>query len=251
MKPLIRSLLAGLSGFIVSLSIAGRACGEAAVLQSVPLPYTLHDERGNQWDVQPDGSIGPGGADVFDAGGRLYLDQNTQYASNAQQATFDPRRGEIILPTVPLGGLSITRRITVNAKGGWCRWVELIENHDVRPRHASLRVNFDLGGSNQGQHPINDVKHNNQAIGAAFFDGNRGISFLFAGRGNEVVPTLTAQPGTDQVDEAYEFEVPGRQTVAIVHIAAIRATSMSRRPSWNRRERIRSSRIYPMRSAVG
>ncbi len=233
MKPVMRLILAFVAAAIAGVGLvpssfdAAQAFGRdvaAESLQSVQLPYVIDDPSGMQWNVQADGSLGPGNMDVFDAGGRLYLDQNAQYASSVTEAQLDPRRGELILPQVPLGGLMVSRRVVVNLKEGWCRWINLIENQEVTARRTSVRINFDLGAANQGQQPINDRKQNGPPIGATFFDGNRGIAFLFAGRGGAIRPTLTAPNGSDQIDLVYDVQIPGRQTVAIVQFVAIRPT---------------------------
>lgn len=233
MKPLMRLILAGALATVLgpdffspSLNLA-RADGRDVVaesLQSVQLPYVFDDPSGMQWNVQPDGSLGPGNTDVFDAGGRLYLDQNAQYIAATPQAQFDPRHGELALPPVPVAGLMVSRKVAVNLKEGWCRWINLIENQDVTARRVSVRINFDLGSSNQGEQAINDQKENGPPLGATFFDGNRGIAFLFAGRGGAIRPTLTAQAGSDQIDLVYDVQIPGRQTIAIVQFVAVRPT---------------------------
>src|SRR5690242_17253006 len=70
--------------------------------QQVPLPYSFHDSAGMQWDIQPDGTIGPGNADIFDAGARLMVGPNIQYAPPTPQAQFDAANNEIILPPQPI-----------------------------------------------------------------------------------------------------------------------------------------------------
>lgn len=206
-----------------SVSALGREVA-AESLQPVQLPYVLDDPSGMQWNVQADGSLGPGNTDVFDAGGRLYLDQSTQYISAATQAQFDPRHSELTLPRVAVAGLMVSRRVAVNFKEGWCRWINLLENREVTTRRASVRINFDLGAANQGQQPINDLKANEPPVGASFFDGNRSIAFLFAGHGGAIRPTLTAPNGGDQIDLVYNVQIPGRQTIALVQFVAIRPT---------------------------
>lgn len=193
--------------------------------QTVPLPYTFRDDTGMQWDVQADGSIGPGGADVFDSGGRLFLDQGAQYAATVQQAKFDAHRNELALAPAQIAGLTVNRHVTVNVHNGWCRWVDVFENRGATPHRVTVRLNFDLGAANQGMRTISGAKRDDRPIGAAIFDGNRGIAFLFAGRtAAGTRPTLTTQNGSDQIDIASEIDVPARQSVALVHLVAVRNT---------------------------
>src|SRR5690242_11989340 len=72
--------------------------------QQVPLPYSFHDTAGMQWDIQPDGTIGPGNADVFDSGAKLMVGPNIQYTPPTPQAQLDAANNEIILPVQSMAG---------------------------------------------------------------------------------------------------------------------------------------------------
>lgn len=219
----MRVVLAGCALLIASGLIGRTEAHDAPPARQVQLPYTFQDEQGNQWIVQQNGSIGPGNNDVFDAGGTLFVNGSEAYNSPAATAGFDPARNEIVLPVVPLAGLHVSRRITLDGRGPWCRWIELFENRGLTPVHTRVRVNFDLGGSVQAAQTVTDEK-SRQTLGLAVFDGNRGLAMLAAGRGAKFMPTITWQQNSDQVDMAYDLDVPARQTVAILHIQSIRAS---------------------------
>ncbi|MDB5290250.1 MAG: hypothetical protein JWL69_1491 [Phycisphaerales bacterium] len=224
-----RALLGGLvvwtgAGFLSSDPIASaREAAVQPVTQAVQIPYNFRDNFGTQWDVQADGCIGPGEADVYDAGGRLFVGPNQQYSPNAQQAQLDGNANEVTLPAMPLAGLNVSRRIAVNAKEGWCRWVEVLENPSGAAIKTTVHVNFDLGGQVQSSQAFSDDK-TRQQVGLAVFDGNRGIAMLGAGRGAKVTPNFAPQQGNDQVDVTWEVEVPAHKIAAIVHIQAVRPT---------------------------
>src|SRR5258705_9242760 len=81
-----------------------------AQMQSVQLPYVFHDDMGSNWDVQYDGSIGDGGNDLYDGGGRLFINNSAQYQSPNQQATFDAAHNELTFPPAAMGGVNVSRR---------------------------------------------------------------------------------------------------------------------------------------------
>ncbi|MDB5333722.1 MAG: hypothetical protein JWP03_4873 [Phycisphaerales bacterium] len=225
-----RALLGGLSVWTgvalpggIQSAFAREAVIHAANGQSVQIPYTFRDNLGTQWDVQADGCIGPGDADIYDAGGRLFVGANQQYSPNAQQAQLDATANEIVLPSMPLAGLNVSRRVAVNAKEGWCRWIEVLENPTGAAIKTTVHVNFDLGGNVQNSQGFSDEK-TRQQIGLAVFDGNRGIAMLGAGRGAKVTPTFAPQQGNDQVDVTWEVEVPAHKIAAVVHVQAVRPT---------------------------
>jgi hypothetical protein len=189
--------------------------------QQVALPYSLRDNLGMNWEVQTDGCIGAGGNGVFDAGGRLFVGENGQYNPNAQTAQFDPAHNELIFPSQPLSALNVSRRICVDAKGGWCRWIEILENSNATPVRTQVHVNFDLGAPVQSSQPLLDEK-THKAASLAVFDGSRGIAMLGAGRGSPVPLTIVPQQGNDQVDMTWDVEVPAHKTIGIMHLQAIR-----------------------------
>src|SRR6266478_3779995 len=82
----------------------------ARALAPTPLPYSFHDNQGMQWDIMPDGTIGPGNADVFDSGARLIVGGSFQYSGATPQCQFDAARNEIVLPSQTLAELSVSRR---------------------------------------------------------------------------------------------------------------------------------------------
>lgn len=191
--------------------------------QQVQLPYTFHDNLGTQWDVQPDGCIGPATADIFDAGGRLYVGGNGQYSPNAPTAQLDPIHNELIFPSQMLDGLNVSRRICVDARGGWCRWIEVLENPGTAAVKTLVHVNFDLGGNVQASQVVIDER-THKPMSLAVFDGNRGIAMAEAGHGSPVSPNIVPQQGNDQVDVTWEVVVPAHKTVGILHLQAIRPT---------------------------
>lgn len=190
--------------------------------QPVQLPYVMRDNLGMQWDVQMDGSIGDGGNDFYDGGGRLTIN-NTVYQSPQPQAMFDAAAGELTMPPQPISGLTVTRKVAVNAIQSWCRWTEILENPTGQPVHVQLHLHWDLGGTVQTFTPVEDEKKKMQ-LGVAIFDGQRGVMMMCAGRGGKITSRYQMQQNSDQIEQFYEVDVPAKQTVAIVHLQAMRAS---------------------------
>src|SRR5215218_7794858 len=78
----------------------------AEQLQPVQLPHVFRDSIGSNWDVQFDGSIGDGGNDLYDGGGRLMINNMGQYQSPNQQAMLDQARGELVFPPMMIGAVN-------------------------------------------------------------------------------------------------------------------------------------------------
>ena len=173
----------------------------------------------------PDGTIGPGNADVFDSGARLIIGGSFQYNGAAQQCQFDAGRNEIILPSQTLAELSVSRRISIDEKTGWLRYAEVLENPTARAIKVPVHVAFQTGQPIESSQPIGDPKQPGKSIGLAISDMQRGIAFLTGGRGAKISATATAQAGMNIIDIAYEtVEVPAHQTVVIIHAEAVRGS---------------------------
>jgi hypothetical protein len=202
----------------------GAAAAAVANAQSVPLPYALRDSTGLIWSVNPDGSVSDGAGELFNAGGQLWMGQNVQYAPPIQQASFDVDHNELMFPPQPLGGLNVSRRVAVDARGAWCRWVEVLENTSPNRVKAQLRVVFALSLPVQGVEQVADERRGGAPLGVAVFDGQHGIAMVGAARGSRLSPQFVAQQNTEAVEFTYEVEVPARRTVAVAHVHARRAT---------------------------
>jgi hypothetical protein len=189
--------------------------------EMVSLPIVLPDEQGVRWDVQNDGSIADGGNDLYDGGGHLYLDNTFQFTSGAA-AQFNRERNEVVLGPISYRELNISRRVAVNAKGGFCRWAEVFENTSPQKTSVQLRVHFDMGGSIQFIQPYADEKRGKQTIGMAIGDQRHSVGVVAAGHGSRVVPRFEPQQGGDQFNMYYELEIPPRQTAVIVHVQVYR-----------------------------
>lgn len=209
----------------LSLPAAARkvvALPAAAAGGAVPLPYVIRDNFGVSWDVQPDGTIGDGGDDLYDGAARLAVNDNG-FAPQAS-AIFDPALNEVVFAPQQVGNVVVSRRVAVNAQAGWCRFTEIVQNPATVPVRAQLRLNFDLGGGVQTATPVSDPRKNTP-IGIAIFDGRRSVAMLGGGHGGKVQCAYMSQPNTDQCDLVYTMDVPPRQSVAVVHFQAMRGSN--------------------------
>src|SRR5881394_2945462 len=164
--------------------------------EMVSLPIVLPDDQGVRWDVQQDGSIADGGNDLYDGGGHLYLDNNSQWMTQGP-ATFSRERNEAILGPTSWRELNVTRRIAVNPKLGFCRWAEVFENPTPQKIAISFRVHFDMGGSINFVQPFADEKRKSQIIGMAIGDLRHCVGVIGAGRGSRIIPRFEPQQGGD------------------------------------------------------
>jgi hypothetical protein len=222
---------------LILVALCSLAGGPAASAQqqhgAVPLPYVFSDGTGAQWDVQYDGSIGDGGNDLYDGGGRLFVNNNAQYQSPNPQATLDAARHELALPPMPLGNVNISRRIAHLPALGAVRFTEVIENPTGSTARVQLRCYFNMGQAVQAAVPLVDErKAKRPAVGYAIGDMNNAVAMVGAGRGAKVLPRFQYQQNDDNVNVLYDVEVPARQTVAVVHVQLRRASAEAAAEAW-------------------
>jgi hypothetical protein len=215
-KQVVAILLLLLLGAVARSSIAADPA-DASSLQLTPLPYVFHDDRGSTWDVQYDGSIGDGGNDLYDGGGRLFINNSAQYQSPTQQASLDALHNELSFAPQPIAGLNISRRVAVLPNLSTVRFTEVLENPTGVAIKVQLRCYFNMGGSVQEAQPLIDDRKPRQPIGYALGDQNNAVAMIAAGRTAKIPVRFNFRVNDDNVDIFYDVEVPAHQTIAIVH----------------------------------
>jgi hypothetical protein len=218
-------------------------------LQTIGLPYTLNDNFGSNWDVQFDGSIGDGGNDLYDGGGRLFIDGQFQFVTNTGQASLDASRNEILFPATNFNGLNVSRRVAAMPALGAMRFVEILENSTDQPRRATVRVYFNLGGAVASATPLQRERDRDRdggnagpgpgarrnahlPLGYAIQDRTNALAMIGAGAGAKVLPRFNFQHQSDNVDLFYDFDIPARQTAVIVHVQLRRALATQAAAVW-------------------
>jgi hypothetical protein len=192
--------------------------------QIVPLPHAMQEDSGLLWTVNVDGSVTDGNNELYDSGGQLFIGPNSPYAPPIQQTTFDPEHNELLFPVQSAMGLSISRRVAVDAKAGWCRYVEVLDNPSAKPIRAQVKLRFDLSLGVQATEQVADDKRGGLPRGLAVFDGQHGVAMVAAARGNRVPVQFVNEPGGEAIEFTYDVEVPARRTIALAHVHARRAS---------------------------
>lgn len=202
--------------------------------QPVQLPYTFADASGSAWDVQFDGSIGDGGNDLYDGGGRLFVSNNAQYLSPTQNATLDPARNELTFPPMTVDRLAVSRRVAVLPALSTVRFTEILENPTDQPQTTQLRCYFNLGQALQQSIPLeDDRRHRPDPCGYAVADPNNAVAMVTRGRASKFRPRFSARPNDDNIDIFYDnIIIPPKQTVAIVHFQVRRPTADAAADAW-------------------
>lgn len=200
--------------------VAAPAAGE---LLEVQLPHGLRDASGQVWELNQNGAI-EGSSGIYEGGGYLIVEgADSGYVSNANTATFDSAANELIFPPFTISGLNISRRVAVDEKAGWCRFVEVLENPAAEAIHVRLRLTFSFVEGVAGTTLLSDRARPDDAPRAlAASDERQTVLMIGAGPGARLKPQFIPQPDQGFVQISYDVQVPAHKTVALAHFHLLR-----------------------------
>ncbi len=142
--------------FIISLGVLVLALPAAAddgdgihipAGRSVGWNWQISDGSGHLWDITSQGQVNNGTNDCYDGGMRLSVNGNAFSWSSAGRLSADGREVEIGPWTV--GTVRVWRRIYIDAKGGYCRWIDIFENTTNAVQSLRIQYYSNMGGATQ------------------------------------------------------------------------------------------------------
>jgi hypothetical protein len=141
-------------------------------------------------------------------------------ASGANTASRDEKTGEIIFPDMPIaGGVTMTRRILVNAAEGYVRYIDVLTN--AQPQEQSVNVtwqtNFNYGVQTSAM--VKDPKKKDRDIAwVAQLQAGRALMEVYGGRGAKSVPEITFMQDNNMIRAAQQVTIPAGKQVALLHL---------------------------------
>jgi len=206
---------------ICTLGWAG-AGWNAALAEPVNLPYSVTDAQGNQWRIYANGMLqNQGNAPMYSQGAMLMINNNAAPVRR-NQAVLDKETGEIIIDTLPLGELTVTRRILINREEGYVRYVDIFHNPTNKAAAQEIRYQSNINYGVQNAQTVTDERHKDQALGwAAMTGGNRAVFEMYAGKGAKLSPTINWAQGNNFAQAAFQITIKPNDDLAIVHLHGV------------------------------
>ena len=189
------------------------------------LPWRLTDGAGYAWDIYTNGRIQDGTNDAYDGGMGLQVDGSEFVWS--QTAKLHQNGREIELGPWDRGSLKVWRRIYVDPKLGYCRWIDLFENTSAGERTVNVRYQSNMGESTQmiatttGQ-PNLTPKDWGVVTGGTSSSSRPAIAHVFATAVCKFKPTFTWNTGSDDLAYHVSLKIPAKRMVALCLIEAQR-----------------------------
>ncbi len=187
--------------------------------------WTVTDGHGYRWDINHNGTVGDGTSDAYDGGMRI--DVNNSSFSWGRNGQMNKAGDEVEVGPWQYGNLKISRRVYVDKKAGYCRWIDIFENSTASDQAVSIRYYTDMGGSILMSHTTSG-KATVQEEDWGFVTGYRDSSsrpavvHVFASKGAKVMPRVQFQRNSDNVYYYFNITVPANKAVALCFFEAQR-----------------------------
>ncbi|MBL7223022.1 MAG: hypothetical protein ISS72_04140 [Candidatus Brocadiae bacterium] len=212
--------------FIAVLALAVGAAGAASQTKLVPANFNYkNDSMGFRWDVQPNGTISDGTNDCFDTAFTLTVNGSRFNTRGRPMMTADGR--EYVFPG-QVSTLKVTRRVLLDAKRGFMRYLETLENPTSQAVQATLVLSSNLGGNSQmalsssGKPFAGGVLGKTDAGIITVSSGSRPcVLFLLASHRSKLKPAISIQ-NNRTVTFTYRVTVRPRGKATIFHLVAQR-----------------------------
>ncbi|HOF18432.1 MAG TPA: hypothetical protein PK082_05945, partial [Phycisphaerae bacterium] len=192
--------------------------------QQVGFYWYATDGAGFRWDVTSYGTINDGTNNAYD--GAMQMRVNGQYFNWSSSGNLSADGREVEVGPWAAGSVRIYRRLYIDPKVGYCRWIDIFENGANAAQTVSLRYNTDLGVSPQQM----VTSGGKGAVGAddwGLVTGRTSGSYtatlhVWATERGRVKPKVTAKTGNDNVYYDFTLKIPAGKTVALCFFEAQR-----------------------------
>ncbi len=186
--------------------------------RSVGFNWYLNDGAGFRWDISANGQVSDGSNDAYDGGMQLRLGGTYFSSSSSGRLSKDGR--EVEIGPWKHGSVNVYRRVYIDGKLGYCRWIDIFENGSGAAQTLSIQYYSNLGGSitslytSSGKTVWTD-KDWGVVTASSGTSSRPGIVHIFASKGANVRPSFRYTRNSDSVYYTFSLKVPTRKTVAL------------------------------------
>ncbi len=194
-------------------------------------PWRVNDSAGYMWDIYNNGMVNDGTSDAYDGGMRLQI-SGANFQSGTARVNGD--NTEIEIGPWSRGAIRVWRRIYVNKKAGYCRWVDIFENTSGTEQNLKIRYYSNMGSSVQSVNGASgDEKPNGQDWAAitSSHGGNRpNVVHVLASPKAKFTPRFQYNIGNDNVYYHANLQIKGGKTRALcIYHAQRRSKDLARK----------------------
>lgn len=221
------TIVAGLVAIVAASAAAQEKGIHIEDGKTVSSSWYINDAAGFRWDISSNGQVGDGTNDCYDGGMQLRI--GGAYFNSPGQAKMAKDGREIELGPWTNGNLKIWRRIYVDDKIGYCRWIDIFENNAAETQSINLQYYSNMGGttaatfSTSGKAELNEKDWGVVTGYDASSGGGRPVVMhIWGNKGSKLMPKFRFTRGNDEFNYDVPLKVPGRKTMAVCMFEAQR-----------------------------
>ena len=188
-------------------------------------PWSMTDSAGYRWDISANGQVDDGTNDCYDGGMLLRVGGSGFSWSSPGKLSADGQ--EVEIGPWSHGSLRVWRRIYVDKKVGYCRWIDLFENTAASAQTAAIQYYTNMGGSTYMTYSTSgqaDLTPKDWGIITSSASGSSrpSVVHVFATRTSKLKPRFQWSRGNDNVYYHVSLNIPAGKTVALCFFEAQR-----------------------------
>jgi hypothetical protein len=182
------------------------------------------DSKGFMWDINSNGTVSDGRNNAYDGGCALKIKGADFHHSTSGKLSEDA--GEVEIGPWTHDNVKVWRRIRVNRKRAWCRWVDILVNTTDKPRKVTIQYYFNLGygiGQARGSRGRAHLGKDDWALITTPSSSNSPtLVHVFRSPRSKVRPRVRYRVNSDDLHYEFDLELPPDKPVALCVIEAQR-----------------------------
>ncbi len=191
----------------------------ALAQKSVPLPYTVPDNMGNQWRVYQYGYLQQSGNQPLYSQAAMLMLNGNQPQSRDRTGKLDEKTGELILENMISQNFSVTRRVYFDKDNNIVRYVDIIKNTSNQEQQLNAMIQTSLNyGVNTSQLVPDPKKKDQMFAWVAQTSGNGAVMEMFSGKNAKTPMVITYQPGNSVVNANFNTSLGAGKEIALMHL---------------------------------
>lgn len=197
--------------------------------QNVGFNWYMNDGAGFRWDISSNGQVSDGTNDAYDGGMQLRIGGSRFSASSSQGVQSKDGR-EIEIGPWTQDSVRIWRRVYIDAKLGYARWIDIFENTSSSAQTIKVQYYSNLGGSigtsttTTGKQSVE--KQDWGLVTADSSSSSRPATVhIFSNKGSRTKPSVRFNRGQDDLYVNFDLKLPAGKTVAICQYEAQRKSA--------------------------
>ncbi|MFP4434381.1 MAG: hypothetical protein ACLFTN_07915 [Phycisphaerae bacterium] len=193
--------------------------------------WNVNDGKGYRWDIySQNGYVNSGSNSAYSTSMYLYMNNNNFY-SNARKVSKDG--GELQIGPWNYNNMRVWRRVYVDKKVGYCRWIDIFKNTSGSDQTLTIRYNVNAGSNVKRIHTTRGKsKLTNKDWGCVTETSNDhqpSLVHIWGSRGAKNKPSFTVNQGNNSMQYNMTITVKAGQAAALCFFEAQRKPSSAAR----------------------